>query len=191
MVYCSLSQRTPEFMHLVVRAEGQVELVNLAIRDGMIGRDSGVGIERSFTFDQHLKEVLTLDRLLTTVVAACGLAALVLATIGVYGVIDDRVRRRTPEIGLRVALGASRSEIRRLVFGEGLQLTVTGAVAGIAATLLLFRVVRIFVHGLPAVSLADFAVVPVALILIVSGAATIPMRRALRVSPTIALRAEA
>ena len=176
---------------MVVRAEGQVELVNLAIRNSMIGRDSGVAIQRTFTFDQHLKEVLTLDRLLTTVVAACGLAALVLATIGVYGVIDDRVRRRTPEIRLSVALGASRSEIRRLVFGEGLQLTVTGAVAGIAATLLLFRVVRIFVHGLPAVSLADFAVVPVALILIVSGAATIPMRRALRVSPTIALRAEA
>ena len=191
MVYYSLSQRTPEFMHLVVRAEGQVELVNLGVRDGMIGRDSGVGILRNFTLDQHLREVLTLDRLLTTVVAACGLAALVLATIGVYGVIDDRVRRRTPEIGLRVALGASRSAIRRLVFGEGLQLTVTGAVAGIAATLVLFRIVRIFVHGLPAVGLADLAVVPVALILIVSGAATIPMRRALRVSPTIALRAEA
>ena len=67
-----------------------------------------------------------------------------------------------------------------MVFGEGLQLTATGAIAGIAATLLLFRIVRIFVHGLPVVGLTDLAIVPVALILIVSGAATIPMRRALR-----------
>ena len=94
MAYFALSQRTPEFMHLVVRADGPVGPVTTAVRDGMMGQDSGVRILRSFTFDQHLKEVLTLDRLLTTVVAACGLAALVLATIGVYGVIDDRVRRR-------------------------------------------------------------------------------------------------
>jgi predicted permease len=190
MMYFSLTQRTPEFLHLLVRTSREVALVLTAMHDGMRSIDSGVIIQRSFTLDQHVKEMLTLDRLLTTVVAACGLAALVLATIGVYGVIDDRVRRRTPEIGLRVALGASRSEIRNLVFREGLYLTLTGAAAGVAFTVLLFRIVRTFVHGLPAIGIGDLAVVPVALILVVTGAATIPMRRALKVSPTIALRCD-
>lgn len=190
MVYFSLTQRTPEYMHLVARTSSDPGGALAAIRAQLERVDSGVTIARAFTFDQHLREALVLDRILTTVVAGAGLAALMLATIGVYGVIDDRVRRRTPEIGLRVALGANRTEIRRLVFVEGLRLTIAGSAVGICAAWVLARGARVFVHGLPPPGLASLAVVPLALVLVVLCAAAAPTRRALRISPTVAVKGE-
>jgi predicted permease len=190
MVYFSLSQRSPEYMHLVVRASGEPERTMRAMRDGLRALDEGVTIARTFSFEHHVSDALKLDRVLTTVVAGCGLAALVLATIGVYGVIDDGVRRRTPEIGLRIALGASSAQILRLVFGEGLHLTVAGSIAGVCLAWLLASGARAFVHALPALDIISLAAAPLALMLVVLGAAALPTRRALRVSPTIALRAD-
>ena len=100
------------------------------------------------------------------------------------------MRRRTPEIGLRVALGAPSWQILRLVFSEGLPLTVAGSAVGLAASLALTRLLRTFVYAVPSLDLASVAVVPVALLLVVLGAAALPTRRALRVSPTIALKAD-
>ncbi len=190
MVYFSLIQRDQEYMHLVVRTAAAGEAVAAAVPAMLTGVDSGVRISRTTTFADHLAEALTLDRILTTVVTACAGAALVLAMIGVYGVVGDAVRRRTPEIGLRVALGAPTLRILQLVFGEGVPLSAVGSAVGIASALLISRVMRTFVHDLPSVDLISLAVVPVALLFVVAGAAVLPVRRALRVSPTIALRAE-
>jgi putative ABC transport system permease protein len=190
MVYFPLSQRYQGYLHLVVRTRDSGRAAAAALPGTLAGIDSGVGISRITTFDEHLAEALTLDRILTTVVAGCGLAALALAMIGVYGVVGDAVRRRTPEIGLRVALGAPSLRILQLVFSEGLPLSAAGSAAGVAAALLLSRILRTFVHDLPPVDLTSLAIVPIALLFVVVGAAALPVRRALRVSPTIALRAE-
>jgi len=190
MVYFPLSQRLMTYMHLVVRARDSGQAAAAAIPDTLAGVDSGVNITRITTFDEHVAEALTLDRILTTVVAGCGLAALALAMIGVYGVVGDAVRRRTPEIGLRVALGAPNLRILQLVFSEGLPLSAAGSAAGVVAALLLSRIMRSFVRDIPPVDLVSLAVVPVALLFVVVGAAALPIRRALKVSPTIALRAE-
>jgi ABC-type antimicrobial peptide transport system permease subunit len=190
MVYFALAQRDQEYMHLLARTVGSPEPVLAALPGRLTQIDGGLQIRRTVTFDGHLAEALTLDRILTTVVAACGLAALLLATVGVYGVVGDAVRRRTPEIGLRVALGAPSWQILRLVFSEGLPLTVAGSAAGVLAALLLVRLLKSFVNAIPAIDLASLAVVPVALLLVVLGAAALPTRRALRVSPTVALRAD-
>jgi predicted permease len=189
MVYFALAQRDQQYMHLLVRTAGSPEPALAALPRGLAEIDHGVMISRTVTFDQHLAEALTLDRLLTTVVSGCGLVALFLATVGVYGVVGDAVRRRTPEIGLRVALGAPSWRILGLVFGEGVPLTAAGSALGIGAALLLTRALQSFVHAIPAVGLATLSVVPVALLLVVLGAAALPTRRALRISPTIALRA--
>ena len=193
MVYFPLSQRDQQYMHLLVRTVGSPRPVLPLLRQRLTEIDPGLMVSDDVapTFEQHLAEALTLDRILTTVVGGCGLAALLLATIGVYGVVGDAVRRRTPEIGLRVALGAPNWQILRLVFSEGLPLTAAGSAAGVAVTVLLIRVLRSFVHAAPSVGLVSLAVVPVALLLVVVGAAALPTRRALRVSPTIALRADA
>ena len=190
MIYFALAQRDQEYLHLLVRTAGSPEPVLAALPGLLAGIDSGLQIRRTVTFDAHLEEALTLDRILTTIVAACGVAALLLATAGVYGVVGDAVRRRTPEIGLRVALGAPSWQILRLVFSEGLPLTVAGSAAGLVAALLLAQLLRSFVYAVPALDLASLAIVPVALLLVVLGAAALPTRRALRVSPTIALRAD-
>ena len=192
MVYFPLSQRDQRYMHLLVRTAGSPLPVLASVRQRLTEIDPGLTISDDVpgTFEQHLAEALTLDRILTTVVAACGLAALLLATVGVYGVVGDAVRRRTPEIGLRVALGAPSWQILRLVLSEGLPLTIAGSAVGIGVALVLARLLRSFVHAMPAVDLTSLALVPLALLLVVLGAAALPTRRALRVSPTIALRAD-
>jgi putative ABC transport system permease protein len=190
MVYFPITQRRAGWLHLVVRTGGEADPLLPVIKERLLSIDSGVDIRWMMTFDEHLAQALTLDRLTTTVVGVCGLGALVMATIGVYGVIGDGVRRRTPEIGLRVALGANTLQVVRLVFSEGLHLTMAGALSGVCAALILARIVRAFVHGLPPVDTVSLAIAPVALLLVVIGAAALPTRRALRISPTIALRAD-
>jgi predicted permease len=190
MVYFPLAQRDQMYMHLVVRTADSAAAVAAAVPAILTGIDSGVDVYRTTTFDAHLAEALTLDRILTTVVTVCAAAALVLAMIGVYGVVGDAVRRRTPEIGLRVALGAPTVRILQLVFGEGVPLSAAGSAVGIVSALLISRVMRTFVHDLPSVDLVSLAVVPLALFVVVAGAAVLPVLRALRVSPTIALRAD-
>jgi ABC-type antimicrobial peptide transport system permease subunit len=91
---------------------------------------------------------------------------------------------------LRLALGASASQVVRLVFGEGLHLTMAGAMTGVCVAIVLARVVRVFVHGLPPVDVVSLAVAPITLFLVVLGAAALPTARALSISPTIALRAD-
>ena len=189
-VYFPLSQRHQSYMHLLVRTDGPPDSVLAALPERLSSIDPGVLVARAVTFEQHLAEALTLDRILTTVVGACGLAALLLATIGVYGVVADAVRRRTPEIGLRVALGAPHWRIGRLVLGEGLPLTIGGSAVGIALSLLVARVLRSFVAVVPPLDLSSLAVVPAALVLIALGAAALPVRDALRVNPKAALRAD-
>jgi putative ABC transport system permease protein len=100
----------------------------------------------------------------------------------------DAVRRRTREIGLRIALGARRFDIVRLVFGSAMALTVSGVLIGSFASILLARSLRMRAYGLPAVDAVTLAAVPGALAIVVILAAMMPTRRALRVSPTVALR---
>jgi predicted permease len=190
MAYFPVAQRQASYLHVVVRTSQEAAPLLPLVADRLRALDDAVDVRLSTTFDAHLAEALSLDRLATTVVAACGIVALILATIGVYGVIIDGVRRRTPEIGLRVALGAGALHVVRLVFGEGLHLTVTGAAAGAVGAVVLARVVRVFVHGLPGVDLMTLAVAPLALAVVVVAAAALPTRRALRINPTVALRAD-
>jgi ABC-type lipoprotein release transport system permease subunit len=188
-VYFPLSQqdyRGP--IHLIVRAEdaeAMLEPLRAALESA--GRPQ---IFRMLTFNQHLSEALTLDRLATTLVSACALAALVLATIGMYGVVADAVRRRTPEIGLRIALGAGRLQVLRLVFGEGAHLAAGGVLVGIGASVLLQRIGATYVHAFPAVDAGGLAVVPLIVALVVGAAAALPARRALGIDPTVAFRAQ-
>lgn len=189
-VYFPVSQREYRGpLHFVVRSDGDAGPL-LAPLTTMLESLGPVRIVRTTTFEQHLAEALTLDRLATTLVSACGVWALLLATLGVYGVIGDAVRRRTREIGLRVALGADRRRVIGLVYSEALYLTAGGLAVGCGAALLLERVVRSFVYLLPSIDGVTLAAVLIVLTLAVAAAAAIPAHRALRISPITALRAE-
>jgi predicted permease len=140
------------------------------------------------TFTDHLSHALAADRLTSMLIAACGVLALALAVVGVYGVMADLVRRRTREIGLRLALGAGPLHIAREVAGASAAPALTGIVAGIGAVVLLARVARVFVFEVPPADVATLSLTTVGLALVVLAAITPSTVRALRVNPLNALR---
>jgi len=151
---------------------------------------AGIAVEQASTLKARLAEALVLDRLVLTLVGACGLIALLMATLGVYGVINDAVRRRTREIGLRVALGAGRPQVIRLVMAEAVRFTAAGICVGVAAALSIAHFGGMLVQGLPGIDFRTFTAAPGILVAVVAAASIAPLLSALRVSPTIALRAE-
>jgi predicted permease len=189
-VYLPLAQEHLACGFLFVRTTGDPEAMLPLIKGRLTAIDGGATITRATTMEKHLTEALAIDRLTTTLVGLCGLIALIMGTIGVYGVMTDTVLRRTREIGLRVALGAGRSQVAWLIFAEALYLTLGGILLGIAASLGVERIAATVVHGLPPLDAATLAVTPALLAAVVVIAAIMPLRRALAVNPTIALRAD-
>jgi putative ABC transport system permease protein len=116
--------------------------------------------------------------------------ALVLAAVGLYGVMSYTVAQRTREIGLRMALGAQRGDVLRLVVGQGLRLVLVGVVVGLVASLILTRVMTSLLYGVSATDPATLVTISLVLIAVAVFASYIPARRATRVDPLIALRYE-
>jgi putative ABC transport system permease protein len=116
--------------------------------------------------------------------------ALVLALIGIYGVIAYSTAQRTQEIGIRLALGADRRSVLRLVLAGGLRIALAGLALGLAGALALTRVLSSLLYGVGARDPLTFVVVPAVLLLVALAACWMPARRAMRVDPLAALRAE-
>lgn len=189
-VYLPLPQQYQHCGFLFVRTAGDPGALLPLISGRVRAVDGGVTVERTLTLDQHLSQALAADRLAATLVALCGLIALVMAATGVYGAISDGVARRTREIGLRMALGARTSDVARLVLWQTAVITAAGIVLGVSGALVLERVAGSFVRGVPEIETAVLLRTPILLVLVVAIAAAIPLRRALAVQPTIALRHE-
>jgi putative ABC transport system permease protein len=189
-VYFSSTQDYLFRGHLLVRTSAdpvpQLETIERTV--DAVGE--GEVILGTTTVERHVSESLTIDRLTTTLVGMCGLIALAMATIGVYGTMADAVQRRTREIGLRVALGAGRFQVAKLIVMEAISLAFSGILIGIIAAFVVSRFVDAFVTPVPAVDWPSLSAATAALAIAVSIASIVPLRRALSVSPMIALRAE-
>ena len=145
---------------------------------------------RVFTLESELARSAAPRRDNAILLGAFAGVALVLAAVGLAGVIAYLVAHRTHEIGVRVALGAGRGDVLRLVVGEGARLVVLGTVIGVIAAGALTRVLRSLLFGVTATDAVTFLVVPLLLAAVALGAAVVPARRATKVDPMVALRYE-
>jgi predicted permease len=188
MVFYPVSQSYRSRISLVARTADDPRRHVETVARTMRGVRATVPVVRPMTLDSYMGEALAAERLATALVSSCGAMALILALVGVYGVMAYAVVRRTREIGLRLALGAQPRQIVRLVFGEGLRLTAAGAAIGLLVGAALPRLLSFFLFDVGTADGFSLLIAPIALALIAMLAAVAPIRRALRVDPMIVLR---
>ena len=148
----------------------------------------GATKQEVLTFETYVSQALAADRLIGTLIGACGVIALGLGVVGVYGVMIDAVRRRRREFGLRAALGASPADLVRALLGTSAAAASGGIACGLGGAFVLSRVVRSMVFGLPPIDGGLVAAIIVLMTLVVVAAVAGPARQAVRVSPLVALR---
>jgi putative ABC transport system permease protein len=142
------------------------------------------------TMEELIAESLAARRVSMIVLGVFAALALGLASMGIYGVISYLVGQRTHEIGIRIALGAKRSDVLRMVLSEGMKMTVIGVGVGLLAAAGLTRLMANLLFGVSATDPLTFAGVAVLLTLVALAACCVPARRAMRVDPIVALRYE-
>ena len=189
-LYLPHAQNPAGDMFLAIRTGGDPAQLAATIRREIAALNPDAAVGEVRTMDRVRAEFTAPERLMAGLLGAFALVALVIAAIGVYGVMAYAVSQRTREIGVRLALGAQMSDVLRLVVGQGMVLAATGLVLGLAAAFGLTRFLRSLLYGVEPADPATF--VTVVLLLAVSAliAVYVPARRAARLNPLVAIRAE-
>jgi predicted permease len=175
---------------IVVRTETDSQSMTLAIRDEVASIDKTLPLFAVKSMTEQIAGTLWQQRMAASLIGVFAGAALLLAAIGLYGVIANSVAQRTREIGIRMALGAESTDVLGLIVWQGFKLALTGVGAGLGAALALSRVMSSLLYGVSATDPATYAVAPVMLIIVAILASFIPARKASKVDPMIALRYE-
>jgi putative ABC transport system permease protein len=189
-MYVSFAQTPRHGMSLVVRGAGDPTGLIAGVRRKVAALDRDQPLYNVRTLKQALAESLARERFgLMLIVTFAGLA-LLLAAVGVYGVLAYSVTQRTREIGVRLALGASRRDVLRLIAGQGMKLVLAGVGVGLLAAFALTRLMTRLLYGITATDPLAFIVVSVLLVVVALVACWIPARRATKIDPMVALRFE-
>ena len=175
-------------MDIVVRTVGDPGTLREAIRAELRGLDPAAPPFGVITVEERLGDTVAVRTLQTLLLAALAITALVLAVIGVYGLVHQTVLVRTQEIGVRMALGASRSSVLRMVWSDALGLAAAGLLVGLSGALLLARTLSSFLYETSPLDPVTYATVAVLLIVVTTLACLTPARRAARLDPMSALR---
>ena len=175
---------------LAVRTKGEPEALTSQVRDVIFSLDKDQPTYNIRTMDQAFSESVAKTRLIVLLFGVFSVFALLLATIGIYGVIAYSVAQRTHEIGIRLALGAQRREVLRMIITQGMILTLIGALLGLAGAFAVTRVMRSMLYGVSTTDPLIFISVSLLLTVVALLACYLPARRATKVDPMIALRYE-
>jgi predicted permease len=189
--YLPVSQSPPRMASIVVRSSGaDPESLATSMQSAVSAVDAGLPLYDLKTMEQRVDESLTGRRFLVLLLSAFAGLALLLAAVGLYGVISYSVRMRTRELGIRMALGAQRTDVMGLILGKGMQLAATGLVLGLAGTLAAGRVLSSLLYQ---TSLLNPLTLMVTILLLASTvllACYVPARRAAALEPMRTLREE-
>ena len=175
---------------LIVHSEGDTAPLLAAVRQQIHSLDPAMAVYNVETIEEHISSALFLPRLAGTLFGVFGFIGLVLATVGLYGVMSYSVSRRTREIGIRIALGAQLAAIQRLILRQGMILTLIALVLGLPASLAATKLFSSFLYGVRPHDVLTFTLVPIFLTTVALAASWIPARRASKVDPQTTLRYE-
>ncbi len=189
-MYFPMRQQPARGMDVVVRTTGDPLSMAPALRRQVWAGDRNLAIANLGAMKDLVASSITQQRFILTLLAGFAGLALVLAAVGIYGVMSYAVTQRTHEIGIRMALGARVGDVLRLVFRQGLVLTLIGVAVGMALAFALTRLMKSLLFDVTPTDATTFAVVAAALVSVALLACLIPARRATKVDPLIALRYE-
>jgi putative ABC transport system permease protein len=189
-MYAPQAQLTDSFLTFVMRSNGDPSILANEARRAIWSVASDVPVYQVAPLADLVAKSVGPRRFIMLLLGCFGAVALLLTAVGLYGVISYTVNERTREIGVRAALGASHTDIVRLVVGGGIRVVVAGLIAGVVIAAVSTRYLEDSLYGTSATDPATFAVVAVVLLLVTLAAQGIPVLRALRVDPAVALRQE-
>jgi predicted permease len=189
--YLPYQQGVPDLdLNICVRTSGDPLALAGTVRRTVHDLDPGVDVLEMHTMAAHTGTVLFAESIASNLLTLLGLTGLLLAAMGVYAVMAYAVSQRTQEFGVRLALGASQTDMYRLILGEGLSLAAVGGAIGLALALAVTRLLTGFLYGVSPFDPLTFIGVPLLLALVALLACWLPARKTTKVDPIIALRAE-
>ena len=177
-------------MTIIARTSGNPESLGEAIRREVTGLDSELPVYGMRSMPKYLDRVLSGPKSIAALATIFGMIALLMASIGLYGVMSYSVSQRTREVGIRIALGASSGSVVKLVLREGSVLVGVGIALGLAAAILVSRFLESLLFGVSSTDPLTFLIIPAVLVLVSFLASYLPARRAAQVDPMVALRFE-
>jgi ABC-type antimicrobial peptide transport system permease subunit len=189
-LYVPLRQSPSSVNDFMVRTTGDPTAITASLRHAVAGFDPDLSIDGVTTMSQIVERTQGPWRFNMLVFGAFAAAALLLSTLGLFGLVAYTVSQRTREIGVRMALGATRSAVVRLMVQQGTRPVIVGLAAGLVASYALTRLLAALLFGVSATDPLTFASVAVGLLLVAAAACYLPARRSAHVDPLIALRTE-
>jgi putative ABC transport system permease protein len=190
VAYFPERQQYSPFASLIVRTTGNPEALMGAVRAQVNQLDHNLALTNGQTIGQLLAQGLWAARMGAALLGLFGLLALVLASVGIYGVLSYSVTQRTSEIGIRMALGAQSQQVLKLVLRQGMLLAAVGVLVGVAIALPVTRFAATLLYGVSPSDPFTYIVIAVLLLAVAFVACYVPARRATRIDPLVALRFE-
>jgi putative ABC transport system permease protein len=187
-VFTPLAQDPVPYLYVVARTTGDPLAFAPVLRRELAALDPAQPISNVSSMDERAASSVAQFKLNSVIVTLFAIVALVLASVGIFAVISYAVAQRTREIGIRMALGAARTDVLRLIVRDGMMPAVIGVAIGAAGAFGVTRLMRSLLYGVSATDPAVFGLVATMLVLVAVGACYVPARRASRVDPNVALR---